>query len=134
KNHIDRAEEKGALLIISMHGYALDGVEQLITDVVDYAKNHSRVTTLREALNSSGNIIEVGDYTRTTKDERLGGSHFVVGSDGTLSGTTTFAKINQYDINTKWWEFPLGKTVCAIKSDHPSLNEFPEGRNGTLIT
>src|SRR5699024_3852476 len=110
------------------------GVEQLISDVVDYAKNNSRVTTLREALNRSGNVIEVGDYTKTTRPERLGGSHFVVGSGGTISGSTTFAKINQYDTNTKWWEFPLGKSVCAITSDHPSLNEFPEGRIGTLIT
>src|SRR5699024_4154300 len=82
KEHIDKAEENGELLIISMHGDALDGVEQLITDVVDYAKNNSRVTTLREALNKSGNIIEVGDYTKTTRSDRLGGSHFVVGSDG----------------------------------------------------
>src|SRR5699024_4793597 len=74
------------------------------------------------------------DYTKTTRPERLGGSHFVVGSGGTISGSTTFAKINQYDTNTKWWEFPLGKSVCAITSDHPSLNEFPEGRIGTLIT
>src|SRR5699024_2880857 len=133
KEHIDKAEENGELLIISMHGYALDGVEQLITDVVDYAKNNSRVTTLREDLNKSGNMIEVGDYTKTTRSDRLGGSHFVVGSDGTMSRTTTFAKINQYDTNTKWWEFPLGKSVCAIKNDHPSLNEFPEGRIGTLI-
>jgi len=134
KDHIDRAEEKGSLLIVSMHGYALDGVEQLITDVVDYAKNHSRVTTLREALNSSGNVIEVGDYTKTNRSDRLGGNHFVVASDGTTSGSLFVASENEYNALMKWYEFPYGISICSITGDNELLEYFPENHPGLFTT
>lgn len=131
KEHIDRANEEGALLIISTHGYALDGVEELMEQVVQYAKSTSRVTTLREALNASGNIIEIGDYSRSKRPDRIGGKHFVVGADGTVSGGVYIAELDEFNNDTRWEYFPFGVTVCPITSGN--AEGLPKNSPGTMI-
>src|SRR5690625_3907991 len=115
KDHIDRAEEEGALLIISTHGYALDGLSDLFTQVVQYAKQRSQVLTMRDALNRLGNIFESGDYSTNTRGDRLPlENYFAVGADGSTAGGLNVAGHNQYDGNTPWHVFPLGETINTV--------------------
>lgn len=116
QEHIDKAANENALLIISTHGYALDGVETLFEQVVEYANANSNVVTLKEALNRMGNIIDVGDFSKTSTGSREGGKHFVVGADGTVDGGLNVAGLNEYSSDSKWQEFPLGITLCPISS------------------
>lgn len=132
KEHIDRANEEGAILIISMHGYALEGVTDVIEQTLNYANSNSNVTTLRQALNESGNIIEIGDYTRTRRSDREPDNYFVIGSDGVVAGGMFVSKPNEYSVTNKWYDFPNAYTVCAITSDHPDIDKFPGGIRGVL--
>jgi len=134
KEHIDRANEQGAILIISMHGYALDGVENVLEETLDYAISNSNVTTLREALNKSGNIVEIGDYTRTRRNDRAPGNFYAVSSDGIVAGGMFMSKPDAFGLTNKWYDYPHGTTICAISGNHPELNSFPEGSAGVFTS
>src|SRR5690625_4826074 len=60
---IDLAKETNSLGIISTHFQFIDTPElqNLYTEVVQYAKTNTEVTTLNNALNKMGNIVEIGD-------------------------------------------------------------------------
>lgn len=92
KDLIDRAVATGGLLIISTHGYLVTTPEYkaLVKEVAEYARDNARVMTLKDALDEMGNIVDVGDYTRTFTDDvdkAPSGQHFVVGFDGTVAST-----------------------------------------------
>jgi|SRR5690625_543460 len=129
KDYIDQVNEEGGILIISTHGYALNGVESLMEQVVNYAAANSNVVTLNEALNKVGNIVEIGDYSKNEDVEKEGGGRFVVAPNGFVDGGITVAEANQFSSDTSWDEFSLGLTICPITSEN--ANGFPG--NGLLF-
>src|SRR5690625_3336151 len=90
---IDLAKETNSLGIISTHFQFIDTPElqNLYTEVVQYAKTNTEVTTLNNALNKMGNIVEIGDYSEQGA-RATGDNHYVVGADGLISGSLGFAE------------------------------------------
>src|SRR5699024_2277177 len=136
-NLIDEAVEKGGLAIISTHGDEVyhEDTQQMIRDIIDYAKSADiNISRLDEALDNLGNIIEVGDYTKTTESGRESqGDYYVVGVDGNVvtsnPESTDYRTLN---FKTKPRELPYGTTYSYIPSSQSS--DSPSGTAGTLIS
>lgn len=135
---IDYASEHGGILIFGTHyRYIASDADytQMYSDLIDYAKSKTKVTTLSDALNNYGNIVEIGDNASLTSnqnsDKRARTNHFVVGIDGKTSGGN-LAEVNEYNGETDWREFPLGVTITPITSEVAIESNLPEGSAGVL--
>ena len=126
---IDLAKETNSLGIISTHFQFIDTPElqNLYTEVVQYAKTNTEVTTLNNALNKMGNIVEIGDYSEQGA-RATGDNHYVVGADGLISGSLGFAEEDRFSADTPFTHFPFGAIACPIRL---KVNGLPGP--GTLI-
>src|SRR5690625_4358252 len=116
KEHIDKAIEHNALLIISTHGHAVqeETTQQTFREVVRYARDNAEVVTLRDALNKMGNLIEVGDFTKNGQGTRAPATEsFVVGANGDYypKNVTT---MNKFSPDTPFSELPFGVSITPI--------------------
>ena len=137
KAHIDKVVEKGGLLIISTHGYDLNGLEGLLTDIVTYSINNSNVVTLKEALDNIGNIVDVGDFTKHSSGyeganrKQKNVEHYVVGADGIVSGSYGLAEDTRFNPMTPYKEFPKGVTAVPVYASNAEGS--PYGTAGVLV-
>ena len=115
---IDRANAEGGIAIIGTHFQHINDpdYEEMFRDAIDYAKSKTKVSTLRDALNNTGNIIEVGDYASSVREDRQGGGHFVVAANGFIDGGATVAGLNEFGNNTPWDKFPHGMTIAPFNN------------------
>src|SRR5699024_12815818 len=93
-----------------------------------------KVSTLMEALYSSGNIVEIGDHTRTRRNDRAPGNFYAVSSVGIVAGGMCMSTPDAFGLTNKWYDYPHGTTICAIRGNHPELNSFPEGSAGVFTS
>lgn len=123
---IDRASERNSVAIISTHFRYIntDELKQLYEDVILYARSKTLVTTRNDMLNRMGNIVDIGDMSKTGSRE-AGDNHYVVSVDGSISGSLSVFEEGKFDDSTPFVKFPLGVSVGPISSQE--LGE------GTLI-
>ena len=135
---IDYASENGGILILGTHYRYIaqdEDFTQMYSDLIDYAKLKTNVTTLNDALNQYGNIVEIGDHAslvaNQNADLRAKTNHFSVGIDGKTSGGN-LSDMNEFDGKTDWREFPLGVNHTPVTSDKAIETGLPEGAAGIL--
>nr|WP_239588192.1 polysaccharide deacetylase family protein [Gracilibacillus alcaliphilus] len=129
---IDQATEQNGLAIISTHFANINTPELqlLYAEIIQYAKSKTMVTTLNDALNKMGNIIEIGDYSETGQ-RAAGENHYVVGVDGLISGSLSVSDRDRFNPRTPFSHFPTGVTVSPVYAT--SSDGAPNDRTGTLI-
>lgn len=137
KNQINDAARYGALCIISTHGDDVNdsATQQKIRDVIQYAKTKTDVTNLRDALNVLGNVIEIGDYSRSTEEDRKPTSdYYVVGADGATLNSMGVSVLNDrtIGIDTPYEFLPKGITYKEITRAYSQ--NAPNGEPGVLAT
>ena len=132
KNYIDEVVRSGSVGIISFHSKDIlqtNDYSQLLSDVVAYAKQQTKIMTYNEMLNNVGNIIDIGVYNPAG----VGGDndYFVVGVNGKVQSSGF-----EYDYNllTTPHDIPIGITSSRIMSDDPSLNQAPLNSMGLLVS
>src|SRR5690625_181128 len=133
KQSIDRARDRNEMVIISTHFQHINDADyqQMYREVIQYAKNNTKVTTLNEALNIMGNIVDVGDYSETGR-RASNETHVVIGADGTISGSASVVERDKYGLESTLNEFPYGVTFTPIS--YSKATNAPESYSGMLVT
>ena len=134
KERIDEARDSRGLLTISTHWGNFDVDTDFVNmyrEIIQYAKENLEVTTLNDALDKMGNIVEVGQYTQEPirVDNK---QHFAVGADGSISGSLGVTETDKYTSQTPITHFPFGYTVTPIS--YSNRDGFPGELSGILIT
>src|SRR5690606_13719764 len=109
KAMVDKLAIEGGWLIFMSHVWfnAFNGAE--LTELVNYIRSKGiDIVSPNKALNTTGNIIQVGDYTKGNEKQNV----FVVGSDGTVAPTRNIGNViakhnNELSTSMKPSDFPL---------------------------
>lgn len=135
KFYIDKAASMNSWLIISCHSWDIEqsALQTLLTQVIQYAKSKASVLTFADALNTVGNIVEVGDFTKITREKK----HFAVGYDGNIDSNNmevVYLGLNAVDGNTSIDAFADNKvSICKISTATASSSGMGSS-GGTLLT
>ena len=131
---IDQAYANNSWLIISTHSWEIKawGYEQLLEDIVVYAKTKATVLTVNEALDKVDNLVESALFSKSKPYE----PHFALSPDGKIdSNLTFFKKIATSSVTPST---PLSAfednvvSVCTIQ--HLAAAGFPKNTPGILFT
>lgn len=136
---VDKAIEENGWLIFMTHAWmdSFDSTQQgYLAEIIDYIKEKNiDILTVDEAIESVGNLINVGDYNKPFVAET---DYFVVGCDGTVESNMTanvVAKHGAYSSNTLPNEFPMGKIVnTPINYSESRKATYPDNTFGGLTT
>ena len=138
KAMVDLAEEEGGWLVFMTHvWYEYFDADEL-RELVGYIRSKGiPIVGVNEALNSTGNIIQVGDHYKTNSNPNP--NAFVVGSDGTIPPTRNFANVigklpNTIDPSTKPNEFDLEQITVGIYSTTKDIDNITVDGKGMVIT
>jgi peptidoglycan/xylan/chitin deacetylase (PgdA/CDA1 family) len=82
---IDRAVTRNEWLILSTHSWEISqwGYQQLLEDIISYAKTKLKIVSMAQGLENIKNVIDAGDYNNGFNDKFK--SHFSVGAGGKVS-------------------------------------------------
>ena len=133
KAAIDDAVANKTYLIISFHSldiFVTGNYQQLMKDVVAYAKTKIPIVTVDEALDRIGNIVDVGIYSRLNNYD----NYYVVGCNGVVETSEVMLNEDDFNPSTPPKEFPRGVSVVRTTSDSEGIAHAPNGKNGTLVT
>jgi|SRR5690625_2478914 len=134
KEHIDKAKEENALLIIGLHGHQVQNSQTVLRQVVGYARDNLDVLTLDEAIDKHGNIVDVGDFTKHGQGTRAPAQNsFVVGPDGLAYGINVL-HVNQIDPNTSFKDLPFGVFCSPVTGVRAQQTNAPVDKGGLLTS
>lgn len=134
KYFIDQAYSTNSWLIISTHSWEIQswGFEDLLEQIVAYAKTKSEILTVNQALDRLDNIMESALFSKSQPYV----PHFAVSPDGVVDSNLSFFKnlpVNSVKANTPLSYFDnLTVSICNIQTS--SANGFPSNTAGVLET
>ena len=130
---INHARSTNGVAIISTHFINVQDadLQNTFRSVVEYANSQTEVTTLNDALNRVGNIVDIGDYSQYGERSK-NKSHVVIGVDGVMSGSLSVTERDRYSVSTPFDMFPFGVTITPIS--YANREGTPEDYSGFLKT
>lgn len=140
KYQVDKAIEQKAWLIFMTHVGGNDQhdetQQQYLEETIKYVlEKNLDVVTLDQGMDLRGNLIDVGRYQRRD----LSHEHFVVGADGSYSGSHLqnifkYMRTGNMTGELKPSDFPIGQRLISRIGFGVSSEYYPDAHGGKLIT